>query len=82
MPGIDPRDQRRLDGVISGLPIFGGKPIVIDATIRAPLTGGGLPAHGADRRNGAVFEHARRDKEEAYPELHNTGLVKIHYSSV
>ena len=70
-------DGRRLDGVISGLNIFGGQRIIIDATIRAVLTGAGLPAHGADRRAGATFGVARSDKERVYSEFHGTDACKF-----
>ena len=70
--GIARGDQRRLDGVGWGLPIFEGLPIVMDATIRSPLTGAGLPAPGSYRKDGATFRQARYDKRRAYPELHDS----------
>ena len=69
--GLVRGDQRRLDGVGWGLPIFEGLPIVMDATIRSPLTCTGLPAPGSDRKDGATFAKARYDKKRAYPELHD-----------
>ena len=44
----------------------------MDATIRSPLTGAGLPAHHADNKDGATFQPARSDKKRAYPELHDS----------
>ena len=70
-PGVVRGDQRRLDGVGWGLPILQGLPIVMDATIRSPLTGAGLPAHGSDRADGGTFASARYDKRRAYWELHD-----------
>ena len=70
--GLVRGDQRRLDGVGWGLPILAGLPIVMDATIRSPLTGAGLPAPGSDRKDGATFPKARYDKNRAYPELHDS----------
>ena len=70
--GVDRNDQRRLDGVGWGLPLFDGVKVVMDATIRAPLTSNGLPALNADRVDGSTFVRARYDKKSAYPELHNT----------
>ena len=70
--GIVRGDQRRLDGVGWGLPILEGLPIVMDATIRSPLTCTGLPTHGSDRKDGATFRVARYDKKRAYPELHGS----------
>ena len=66
---IHPDDQRRLDGVVSGLPIYQGLPLVLDATIRSPLTSQGVPIPRADVENGATFVKARADKRQAYPEL-------------
>ena len=77
VPGVAPDDGRRLDGVISGLDIFGGQRLVIDATIRAVLTSVGLPAHGADRRDGATFSQARADKARVYPEFHDVDSCKF-----
>ena len=70
--GIARGDQRRLDGVGWGLPILEGLPIVMDATIRSPLTGAGFPAPGAERIDGSTFDRARYDKRRAYPELHGS----------
>ena len=33
------RDFRRIDVLASGLPFYGGKPLLCDATVRSPLTG-------------------------------------------
>ena len=77
VPDIAEDDQRRVDGVVWGMNIFRGVPIVMDATIRAPLTGAGLPAHGADRNTGGVFAQARKDKESVYSEIHQTDQAKF-----
>ena len=46
---------RRLDVVASGLPFYGGRTIVVDATLRSPLTGAGMWRFNADEEDGATF---------------------------
>ena len=59
--------------VAGGLPLFGGRTIVGDATLRSPLTGAGAPRFGSANIDGATFPQARHDKANAYPELVQEG---------
>ena len=74
IPGVAAGDARRLDVVATGLPLYGGRTIVVDATLRSPLTGAGLWRHNADQEDGATFAQAVRDKHHKYPELLAQGL--------
>ena len=65
-----PSDQRELDLVVSRLPIYGGKTVLGDATLRSPLTGSGDARPHASSESGATFHGARVDKASAHPELH------------
>ena len=69
IPGVMDTDSRQLDIVAGGLPLFGGKTIVGDATLRSPLSGAGVAHSGAANVDGSTFPPARRDKAHAYPEL-------------
>ena len=62
-------DERRMDVIAHGLPCRRGAQLVIDATLRSPLTADGEPKPHADDEDGATAERARADKERQYPEL-------------
>ena len=75
IPGVVDTDTRQLDIIAGGLPLFGGKTIIGDATLRSPVSGVGTP-HGGQEVNSAntdgyTFAKARRDKIDTYPELAN-----------
>ena len=65
----DPRDGRRLEIVVDGLPLFGGAQFAVDTTLVSPLHCDGTPTPGAADSNGAALIRARRRKERTYPEL-------------
>ena len=69
VPGILPSDTRQLDVVAGGLPLYGGRTIVGDATLRSPLSGAGCARFGAATQDGATFPRAREDKAATYWEL-------------
>ena len=49
--------------------LFGGKTIILDATLRSPLSGDGVPRPGAAVTRGVTFPGALADKRRVYPEL-------------
>ena len=65
----NPRDQRRLEILADGLPLFGGAQLAVDTTLVSPLHCDGSPHPGAANVDGAVLVAARRRKERTYPEL-------------
>ena len=69
VPGVSALDQRELNVVARGLPLFGGRTIGVDATLRSPLSAAGAVRFGSHQRDGATFSVARQDKEHKYPEL-------------
>ena len=69
LPDIRDDGTRQLDLVVGGLPIYGGKTVVGDATLRSPLSANGEPRFSSHRSDGATFAQARRDKQTTYPEL-------------
>ena len=64
-------DQRRIDIVAYGLPIFNGLPIACDDTMVSPLTGAGVPVPNACKEEGAAMQVARERKQKQYPEFFN-----------
>ena len=64
----DPRDGRRLEIVVDGLPLFGGTQFAVDTTLVSALHCDGPPTVGA-RDNGAALVRVRQRKERIYPEL-------------
>ena len=52
-----------------GLPIFGGRTIVADTTLRSVVTGAGDARVNAASIDGSTFPQARLDKAATYPEL-------------
>ena len=73
VPGVLDTDSRQLDIVAGGLPLYGGRTIIGDATLRSPLSGPGRAHPGAASIDGSTFSGARRDKALAYPELAQEG---------
>ena len=62
-------DNRRLEVVVDGLPLYGGCQLAIDTTLVCAMHCDGSPHQGAAERDGVVLTAARRRKERRYPEL-------------
>ena len=62
-------DNRRLEVVADGLPLFAGAQLAVDTTLVCPLHADGTPHRGASTHDGAVQVEAWRRKERTYPEL-------------
>ena len=69
IPGVSPDDGRELDVVVGRLPLYGGKTIIGDASLRSPLSAEGVPKNHAERCAGSTFQGAYNDKARNYPEL-------------
>ena len=65
----NPRDQRRLEILVDGLPLFGGAQLAVETTLVSLLHCDGSPHPRAANEDGAVLAAARRLKERTYPEL-------------
>ena len=66
-------DNRPLEVVVDGLPLFGGAQLAVDTTLVSTLKGNGEPRRGAADRDGVALAAARRVKERTYPELVDSG---------
>ena len=62
-------DNKRLEVVVDGLPLYGGCQLAIDTTLVCTMHCDGSPHQGAAERDGVVLTAARRRKERRYPEL-------------
>ena len=69
LPSVDSCDSRRLEVVVSGLPLHHGAQIAVDATQVSPLGRTGRAHPRTHWRDGAALERAVRKKEDKYPEL-------------
>ena len=70
--GVSPTDERRLECVVTGLPLYNGAQLAVDTTLVSPLRRNGEPRLRAQREDGAALADARRRKEARYPELRGT----------
>ena len=65
----DVNDGRRLEVVVDGLLLFGGRQLAVDTTLVGALHADGTARPRAANRDGAALVVARRRKETTYPEL-------------
>ena len=66
-------DNRRLEVVVDGLPLFNRAQLAVDTTLVSPIRRYGAPRPRAHEVNGIALKHARRDKETTYPEVAGRG---------
>ena len=82
VPGVSAHDQRELDVVVRGLPLFDGRFIILDATLRSSFSSAGAVRLGSHQRDGATFSVARQDKERAREEgLRRREAWKLHHGA-
>ena len=62
-------DDRRIEVIANGLPLWGGAQLAVDTTLVSPLTRAGEPRRRAGRFAAAALHDARKAKERTYPEL-------------
>ena len=60
---IDPSDGRKIEIVVTGLPLAHGIPVAVDATLVSPLHANGTPHRDADKIPGSSFARAENLKE-------------------
>ena len=70
-------DQRRIEVIAEGLPVFHGAQLAIDATLVSPLRAVGEPHRRCPFEDGVALTLARRRKERTYPELTGSGRAKL-----
>ena len=65
----DRQDDRRIEVIANGLPLWGGAQLAVDTTLVSALDSAGEPRRYQRRTQGAALRQARRAKERTYPEL-------------
>eukprot|EP00438_Fugacium_kawagutii_P030850 Skav210411 [mRNA] locus=scaffold1416:432086:432754:- [translate_table: standard] len=70
-------DERRLEVLAAGLPLYHGAQLAIDTTLVSPLTAAGAPRryHGATA--GAAISLARQRKARTYPEFAQASRCRL-----
>ena len=63
------QDERRIEVIANGLPLWGGSQLAVDTTLVSPLTSAGVPRRRSGATAGAAPADARRSKERTYPEF-------------
>ena len=66
---VHANDERAVEVLASGLPLFHRAQLAVDVTLRCALTASGTPRPGAAAVDGIVCAGARADKELKYSEL-------------
>ena len=61
--------NRRIEVIANGLPLWGGAQLAVDTTLVSPLTSSSQPRRRAGQYAGAALQDARKSKERTYPEL-------------
>ena len=62
-------DDRRIEVIANGLPLWNGAQLAVDTTIVSPLTAAGEARSRRDPARPVALLEARRRKEATYPEL-------------
>ena len=71
------QDDRRIEVIANGLPLWNGTQLAIDTTLVSPLTSNGQPRTRAGTYAGTAVREARRAKERTYPELLGSGRCRL-----
>ena len=65
---VDTQDDRRIEVIANGLPLWGGAQLAVDTTLVSPLTRAGHLRMRGGQYRGTALRDARRNKERTYPE--------------
>ena len=70
-------DERRIEVIANGLPLWGGSQLAVDTTRVSPVTSAGAPRHRGGATAGAALADARRSKERTYPEFGRASRCRL-----
>lgn len=70
-------DERRVEVVANGLPLWGGAQLAVDATLVSAVRRNGTASRQAAQMDGAALHKARARKEATYPELAHTTRCRL-----
>ena len=74
---VSQRDGRRVEILATGLPLYRGIPLAVDATLVSALHADGTPWGGAAEREGVAIARAERAKAATYPELVGSPILRL-----
>ena len=77
LPSVDRVDNRRIEVIANGLPLFQGAQLAVDTTLVSPLSTTSQPRRRDGAYAGAALRDARRAKERVYPELTRGGRCRL-----
>ena len=66
---VSANDERAIEVLASGLPLFQGAQLAVDITIRSVLTASGAAVPNTSHTDGVVWLQARNEKERKFSEL-------------
>ena len=75
--GATRHDERRIEVITNGLPLWNGSQLAVDTTLVSLLTSTGQPRRHQGQCQGAALRLARRAKERTYPELLGHGRSRL-----
>ena len=67
-------DDKRIEVIANGLPLWNGSQLAVDTTLVSPLTSAAQPRRDQRTTLGAALRIARKAKERTYPQLVRQGL--------
>ena len=77
LAGIAASDARRLEVLVTGLPLHRGVPLAVDATLVASLHANGQAWANADAIDGVAIARAEQSKRETYPQLVGSSVARL-----
>ena len=77
LPHIRADDNRRLEVVATGLPLYRGMPLAVDCTLTAPLHADGRPWRHADTTDGIAILRGERQKLRTYLDLVRNSRLRL-----
>jgi len=77
LEGLSDTDNRRIEVIATGLPLFGGAQLALDATLVSAVKSDGSAHPQAERKDGVRLTEARKRKVRRYPELAGAQRCKL-----
>ena len=74
---VDRLDDRRIEVIANGLPLWNGAQLAVDTTIVSPITRDAVPRSRRDLARPVALLDARRQKERTYPELFRSSRCRL-----
>ena len=74
---VPPGDGRRIEILATGLPLYRGVPLAVDASMVSALHADGRPWAGAAGADGVAIARAEKAKAAVYPELAHSSTLRL-----